>query len=268
MKFDLVEINRLSPPELWDFGVLSALMSSLLGVIRSGVGGHGSALVYGRMVVRLSESLRAKTRDNLNMRIKAWVLQCPHRIAYVRRIIGETTIRKWRKNRLADYALSKYFGDWKRKFPHGFSSGDKQAKQGFVQEFTNAPRAYTWKAFALVKIVNVQGFLYRKPKPNAQDGEMRDAYYKLWSVELADTETAAKWTQPRQPRTLNPIRFTPDELRDELRYELEPKAKPTPETNVKTSPLIDVLGAPEPPETPKRIDGEPTEYPLLDWQPP
>ena len=254
MKFDLVEINRLSPPGLWDFGVLVATIAMLRTVIRAGAGG-GTMLVYGRIVLRYSESLRAQTRDNFNMRVKAWVLQCPHRIAYVRRIIGAAAIKKWRMNRLADYALSKYFGDWKRKFPNGFTNNNKRPTPQSAPQFTHSLRPYIRKPFALVKIVNVQGFLYRKPKPNAQDDEMRDAYYKLWGVGLTDSGTTHKWTQPRQPRTLNPIRFTPDEL--------EPKAA----TKAKISPLI---GAPD---APIRIEGKvqsgtETHEPLPDWQPP
>ncbi|MCF6275348.1 MAG: hypothetical protein L3J05_06260, partial [Robiginitomaculum sp.] len=120
MKLDLIEINKLSPPGLWDLATLSALTATLLAVIDARIGGAQTARCCERMLVRQSRALRIKTRENLNMRIKAWVLQSPQRIAWVRRIIGERAIKRWRENRLADYALTKHFGDWQRKFPNGF----------------------------------------------------------------------------------------------------------------------------------------------------
>jgi len=35
MKLDLIEINKLSPSSLWDLRVLSALITTLLGVINA-----------------------------------------------------------------------------------------------------------------------------------------------------------------------------------------------------------------------------------------
>lgn len=258
MKFDLIEINKLSPPnlcglKLWDLGVLASVIALLREVMRASAGG-GAVLVYGRMVLRYSESLRDKTRDNLNMRIKAWVLRCPHRIAHVRRIIGTAAIRNWRKNRLANYALTKYFGNWKHKFPDGFAHGDTKPKRQFTPIFTHTTRAYKWKLFALVKIVNVQGFLYRIPGVGTDEQDMRDAYFKLWGVEFTDAETTHAFKQPRGARTLDPIRFTPDELEPEEGGETSPSAFATQ-------------------DTPKRIESEAqsgtvTNELLPDWQPP
>ncbi len=214
MKLDFAQINRLSPPNIWDLGVLTSVISMLRAVLQASAGGSG--LLCGRMLVRYSERLRARTRDNLNMRIKAWVLQCPHRIAHVRGIIGERAIRQWRKNRLANYALTKYFGEWQRKFPDGFTVSNVKPKRQSAPKFGGHIRAYTWKFFALVKITNVQRFLYKKPVTDTEEQEIRDAYFKLWGM-AADAETAHtqihKWTQPRGARTLDPIRFTPDELK-------------------------------------------------------
>ena len=146
MKLDLVEINKLSPPGLYDLGVLSALISTLLSVIEAGIGGSLSRLYYIRMAAHHSNELREKVRANLNMRIKAWVLQCPARIAWVRNIIGEAAIRRWRKNRLANYALTKYFGDWQKKFPNGFESRSENPTRQLARR--QKLRAYNWKPFA------------------------------------------------------------------------------------------------------------------------
>ena len=140
MKLDLVEINKLSPPALWDLGALSVLISTLLGVIKARVGGSRSVCFYTCMVVRLANELRAKTRENLNIRIKAWVLQCPERIAWVRGIIGEVAIRRWRKNRLADYALTNYFGDWKSKWPNGFARPDDKQSRTYRPQYKEESR--------------------------------------------------------------------------------------------------------------------------------
>jgi len=193
MELDLIEIRRLSPRGLWQLAPIRALIGTLLVVMKSGSAGSYAPL-YMRMLARQSDSLREKIRANLNMRIKAWILQCPERTAWVRDIIGKAAIRHWRKNRLLDYALSKYFGDWKRKWPHGFKRKEQQKSQKRKPVFGHTARPYSWKAFALVKIFNVSGFLYGR------------------SAVKIDTASKPKWNQPRTARTHNPIRFKPSEL--------------------------------------------------------
>jgi len=223
MKLDLVEINKLSPPSLWDLGVLSALITTLLGVIKAQICSGRSAHFYARMLAQHSHELRDKTRENLNMRIKAWVLQCPERTAWVRRIIGEVAIRRWRMNRLADFALTKAFGDWQGKWPNGFEHKDNKTGYEFTRRYRQLKRAYNWKFFALTKIINVERILYGQtrpdPKADAEVAEMRAAYYKLWGTDILDRQTKM-WSQPRTARTLKPIRFTPYELED-MREETE-----------------------------------------------
>jgi len=209
MKLDLVQINKLSPPGLWDIGVLSAFMACLLRVVDGGV---GARLAYGPMVLRFSQELREKVRENLNMRIKAWVLQCPDRTLWVRHVIGEVALRKWRQNRLLDYALTKYFGDWQTKFSGGFTRKDTQKKRNFSTRIIRKIRAYNWKAFSLVKIKNVTGFLYGKPAPDPECEDERAAHLKLWGVDILDAGNTLKSKQPRAKRTVKPIEFTPYEL--------------------------------------------------------
>jgi len=208
MELDLVEINKLSPRGLWQLASIRALIATLLVAMKSGNRGRYAAM-YAHMLVQQSESLRAKIRANLNMRIKAWILQCPERIAYVRAVIGEAAIRQWRKNRLLDYALSKYFNDWKRKFSNGFT----RSNQKQILPFTRLQnrRAYNWKPFALTKIFNVEGFLYGRVKssPDPDIAEMRAAYYKLWGTDIRD---GIKNAQPRGQRSFKPVEFTPCEL--------------------------------------------------------
>ena len=215
MKLNLVEINKLSPPLLWDLGALSVLISALLGVIKARVGGSQSVHFYARMVVRLTNELRAKTRENLNMRIKAWVLLCPERIAWVRGIIGEVAIRRWRKNRLADYALSKYFGDWQSKWPNGFARPDDKQYRTFSRTYKYENRTYNWKPFALTRIVNAERILFGQTRPDPQAGEIRAAYYKLWGTDIQETPTRT-WSHQvswrRESRALKPVEFTPYEL--------------------------------------------------------
>ncbi len=258
MKLDLVEINKLSPPSLWDLGTLSMLISTLLGVIEARVGGSRSVYFYSSMVSRLSNELRDKVRENMGMRIKAWILQCPERKTWVRGIIGEATIRRWRKNRLADYALSKYFGDWQHKWPDGFVnvtriiSADNPQSRRFTPEFTpmswQTSRAYNWKPFALTKIVNVERILYGQTRLGKVSDEIRAAYTKLWGTDIAEVQTRT-WSHQvswrRESRTHKPIEFTPYELADDMQCETEavsvksisegivyppPTAKPTPKS--------------------------------------
>jgi len=198
MELDFVEIRLLAPRGLWALAPIRALIGTLLAVMKSGSAGSYAPL-YMRMLARQSDSLRAKIRANLNMRIKAWILQCPERVAYVRGIIGEAAIRHWRKNRLLDYALTKYFGDWKRKWPHGFKNGGFNGKKQENEQirkscFKQTIRDYAWKPFALVKIFNVSGFLYGR------------------SAAKSNTVNKPKWSQPRAVRAHKPIRFTPSEL--------------------------------------------------------
>ena len=200
MKIDLVEINKLSPPGLWDLASLSAVISMLLGVIKSGLGGHGTSPFYVRMITWHSKNLRDKTRENLGIRIKAWVMQYPARIAWVRSIIGEAAIIKWRKNRLADYALTKYFGDWKRKWPNGFRRKVVMPKRLVPSKYMQTERPYNWKLFALLKIENVERFLFDRPANSA------DIVY------IGNALETRTWSQIRKPRILKPIEFTPNEL--------------------------------------------------------
>ena len=180
------EIRLLSPRGLWALAPVRGLIGALLLLVKSGGGQY--APLYMRMLVQQSESLRKGIRENLNIRIKAWVMQCPARIAWVRGIISEETIKQWRKNRLADYALRKYFGDWKRKFPDGFKTDGFKNRQKKNQmrksSFERTARPYIWKPFALVKIINVYGFLYgRPPSPLAQQmhriGHSQEAHVSL-----------------------------------------------------------------------------------------
>ncbi|MCF6221411.1 MAG: hypothetical protein L3J65_09880 [Robiginitomaculum sp.] len=211
MKLDLNEINKLSPPGLWDLAALSGFVTTLLAVIEARIGGAQMARFCGRMLARQSRNLRIKARENLNMRIKAWVLQSPQRIAFVRRVIGERAIKRWRKNRLADYALTRHFGDWKRKFPNGF--GGVQQEQSRKPAVKSTPRTYNWKPFALVKMVNVERFLYGRSRPDPKLEQARAAHLKLWGVDITDK---TKSETPRDKRALKPIRFTPDELAPEV----------------------------------------------------
>ncbi len=164
-----------------------------------------------RMLARQSRDLRIKARENLNMRIKAWVLQSPDRIAFVCRIIGERAIKRWRKNRLADYALTKHFGDWKRKFRGGF--GEAPQEQSRKPAVKPSPRTYNWKPFALVKIVNVERFLYGRSRPDPELEQNRAAHLKLWGVDIQDKNISR---MPRNNRAMKPICFTPDELTPEM----------------------------------------------------
>ncbi len=214
MKLDLIEINKLSPPGLWDLAALSAFITTLLAVIDARIGGAQMVRFCERMLARQSRDLRIKARENLNMRIKAWVLQSPARIAFVRRVIGERAIKRWRKNRLADYALTKHFGDWKRKFPNGFDGvGGVQQNWSHKPAVKPAPCTYNWKPFALAKIFNVERFLYGRSRPDPKLEQTRAAYLKLWGVDIQDKN---KGGVQRGKRAMEPICFTPDELVPEV----------------------------------------------------
>ncbi|MCF6275935.1 MAG: hypothetical protein L3J05_09255, partial [Robiginitomaculum sp.] len=107
-------------------------------------------------------------------------------------------------------ALTKHFGDWKRKFPNGF--GGVQQKQSHKLAVKPAPRTYNWKPFTLVKIFNVERFLFGHRKPSPDSIELQAAYLKLWGVDIQDkTKSGA----PRSKRAMKPVSFTPDELAPE-----------------------------------------------------
>lgn len=220
MELDMHEIRLLSPRGLWALTPVRALIGALLVVLQSGGGGHYATL-YMRMLERQRASLREKIFENLNMRIKAWVIQCPARIAWVRGIIGEVAIRQWRKNRLADYALTKYFGDWKHKWPNGFKDTKQAQMQNRKSNFAHTARPYNWKPFALVKIVNVCGFLYGHPAPTIS------------------TANSSHWTQPRGARALKPVKFTPSELSAEAATGTEGNCADSKVEQVRTNALPD-----------------------------
>jgi hypothetical protein len=212
MKLDLIEIQKLSPPGLWDLRVLSDFIACLLRVMDAGI---GARLAYGSMVLKFSQELRDKTHDNLNMKIKAWVLQCPVRIDHVRRLIGEAAMRRWRQNRLLDYALTKTFGDWQTKFSNGFARKANKQRRSSTSTIIRKMRPYNWQPFALLKIKNVYGFLYGRPVFDPDLEDQRAAHLKLWGVDILDAGTAHKCQQPRTKRSLKPVEFTPYELMSE-----------------------------------------------------
>lgn len=212
MKLDLIEIQKLSPPGLWDLRVLSDFIACLLRVIDCGV---GTRLAYGRMALRLSQELGGKVQENLNLKIKTWVLQCPERTAWVRNVIGEAAMRRWRQNRLLDYALTKTFGDWQTKFSNGFTRRDKKQRRRSTSTIIRKMRPYNWQPFALLKIKNVYGFLYGRPVFDPDLEDQRTAHLKLWGVDILDAGTDHKCQQPRAKRSLKPIEFTPYELMPE-----------------------------------------------------
>ena len=215
MKLDLIAVRKLSPAGLWDLKELKTLISTLLAVIACGLCDAGTVSLSGRMLKQYRRDLHERTLDNFNMRVKAWVLQCPSRIAYVRSVIGEAAIKKWHKNRLLDYAFTQAFGDWVAAFPNGVQHKDKPRMKKTSRGFTREFRTYVWKPFALVKIPNAARILFGQRTLYREAEECRAAYFKLWNVDIADAAWGEKSTQPREPRTINPVRFRPDELREE-----------------------------------------------------
>jgi len=242
MKLDLIAIRKLSPATLWDLAQLTALISTLLSVISCGFCDAATVRLSGRMLKQYRRELHERALDNYNMRIKAWVMQCPNRIAYVRSIIGETAIKTWRKNRLLDYAFTQTFGDWQDAFPHGLKRKDKAPNQKITRKFTRKStrnfRAYVWKPFALVKIANAERILFGQEvtrlahSAKAQIKDLQAATFKLWNVDIADTSGGEKSTQPREPRAMNPVRFRPHELVSEA-------ATGMPEDVVETTKSVD-----------------------------
>jgi len=78
MKLDLVEINKLSPPELWDLGTVSAVISMLLDVVKSRLCGYGASLFYVRMIAWHSQSLRHKIEKISTYGSKLGSCSAPH----------------------------------------------------------------------------------------------------------------------------------------------------------------------------------------------
>ena len=217
MKLDLIAIRKLSPPKLWDLAQLTALISTLLSVIRCGFCDAATVRLSGRMLKQYRRELRERALDNFNMRVKAWVMQCPDRIAYVRSVIGEVAIKRWHKNRLLDYAFTQVFGDWKAAFLHGLRRQDKAPKQKFFRTSTRKFRTYVWKPFALVKIPNAERILLGQETSNLTTNTkgMRAAYLKLWGVDITGISDGGNNKHPRCPRAMKPVRFRPDELVEE-----------------------------------------------------
>ena len=153
-------------------------------------------------------------------------------------IIGETVIKRWQQNRLANYAFTRAFGDWKAKFSGGFARGANKQRRRFKAAFTQNMRTYIWKPFALVKIVNVYGFLSGQRKPDTESELVRAAYCKLWGVDIRDGGNTHKWRQPRLPRTLKPVEFTPYELVPDEAEDIEEHIETVPEEEKVSSAQI------------------------------
>jgi len=201
MKLDLIAIEKLCPAGITPLAELRAFVLVLVRVIELGIGGARDVKSYAHMLTQHSQELRTKTRSNLNLKIKAWVLACPERIILVRSMIGEAAIRNWVARLRAAYAAPRNMGDRREKKP------DAEHK----------PRSYKpriGKPFALVRLSEVEKLLPfrprwpRKVRPvfSSNTGNLRHA------ARLVCTEYSEKPHPARPVHPQKPIRFFPSEL--------------------------------------------------------
>lgn len=199
------------------------------------------------------------------------------RIAWVRQIIGEAAIKRWQQNRTADYVLTQNLGDWESLLSRQVEPEDRGDMSGRPQPEIHQPtttpdttrRPYEWKPFALVKIANVLGFLYDKPVPDAETQAQRAAHYQLWGVDILETENiqnraqhwaqhwAQNWAQQREPRGLDPVRFTPEDLVPAAATGIPQAAGETPDAANTAEHALDDVEIFPPPELPKREKPQP-----------
>jgi len=208
MKLDLATIHKLTPPGLYELADLRAFVVLLVRVVRLGIGGGKYAKFYAHMLVRHTKELRTKTRANLNLKIKAWVLQCPKRIIQARSVIGEAVIRRWIIRMRAAYMSPRLMDAGLQK--------NRQAKNPDVKPghiYRPGPR----KPFALARLEDVEKLLPFRPRwPRTiepvfttETGNLRHG------ARLAGAEHMGKLQQPNPPNPANshkPVRFFPSEL--------------------------------------------------------
>jgi len=213
MKLDLTAIEKLCPAGITPLAELRAFVLVLVRVLELGIGGARDVKSYAHMLAQHSQELRTKTRSNLNLKIKAWVLACPERIILVRSMIGEAAIRNWVARLRAAYTAPKSVGDRREKKPDA--------------ERRDKPRSYKpriGKPFALVRLSEVEKLLPFRPRwprnirPvfSSGTGNLRHA------ARLACTEHANKPHPARPVHPQKPIRFFPSELGIKTR---EPEAE-------------------------------------------
>ena len=159
MKLDLIAISKLSPPGLLDLRDLAAMIVTLQKLVCMPIGTPAHGRLYGRILAQFLRQLHQGKRDNFHLRVKAWVMQCPRRIAFVRKVIGEPAIKRWRTNRLLDYALSQKCKDWQVVFKDGLDGFAALIGKNAPTSHPSKPGlrksgTYNWKPFALNKIPN------------------------------------------------------------------------------------------------------------------
>ncbi|MBL4854389.1 MAG: hypothetical protein JKY25_09140 [Robiginitomaculum sp.] len=215
MKLDLIAIEKLCPAGVTPLADLRAFVLVLVRVLELGIGGARDVKSYAHMLAQHSQELRTKTRSNLNLKIKAWVKQCPERTAWVRSVIGEAAIRSWVARLRTAYTAPKTVGNRREEKP--------DAKR------RDKPRSYkprTHKLFALVRLSEVEKLLPFRPRwprnirPafSSDTGNLRHA--ARTANHLASLELSEKPHPARTPRPQKPIRFFPSELGVSVR---EPK---------------------------------------------
>jgi len=206
MKLDLIAIEKLCPVGLTPLGGLRAFVSVLVAVIRLGIGSVRDKRSYAHMLVQHRKTLREQAQHNQSLKIKAWVKQCPQRIAWVRSIIGEAAIRSWIARLRAAYISPRWLGD----------EGNKPGRQcrGEYRPRPYSPRPYspqTGKAFALARLSEVEKLLPFRPRwprnvrrvVSDETGNVRHA------VRLTSFEHSVK---PQKP-----VRFFPSEIGVKIR---------------------------------------------------
>jgi len=208
MKLDLIAIEKLSPAGLYPLADLRMMISLLVRVIRAGIGSVRDKRSYAYTLVQHKRQLRDLSAHNQHLKIKAWVKQCPERVAWVRSVIGEATIRIWvARLRAAYVSPRKMRNDW-------------EGKPGVKTKLKHRPRPR--KAFALVRVSEIEKLLPFRPRwprnvrrvVSDETGNVRRA------ARLTGCENSGK---PHKPRP-QPVRFFPSEIGVKIR-EPEPKGQ-------------------------------------------
>ena len=157
-------------------GPLKTCYDALMALIVVHIADAKICLKLNRILAKVSRERRAQANHNLNLQIKAFVLACPKRVAYVRSIIGEGAITRWLRR---DKNLCR--------------AAKPRARPGRENRKMSEPAPYVWKRYGLPKIAN-------SLTPQ-----------RLRSNLSAPSKPGRKW--PRAKRILKPVIFWPHELR-------------------------------------------------------
>ena len=231
-------INTLKPTGLHDLAPLRAVQEMIVLVMNTpqvlALMGAGAERLFARQMKHCAKHLTKSLHHNFSLRFQMWVRSDIERIKWVRSIIGEAAIRKWRIRSQAEYLVQIMLDIRDEARQKSIDAGegfidplkafigeqpyyhDPRASHEFMEngghpapEHTKPRQKTMWKPFALARL---------NTGPLALPINIVPPMPPMLPMPPMPTRPIAGTAkgQKRGKRNFQPIRFYPDELRTDM----------------------------------------------------